>query len=404
MNYSGQLHLVCDTLKRLSVPVMIADPYLPLSTNQLNPLWELPQEVTGRCLNELLPPVQDNVIYFLSDGLCRYMYFRLPDQQPEALLVIGPYLPEALEESQILELTERQGANARQYKNMQRYFTSLPVLPRSSHIFLLLDCFFDLIWGKDQYSSKTIDQGKLSEQTSLLFSNRMQKEQSERVDATIMEQRYKYENALIEAVRQGQVWKVENSLSRITPAVFEQRLTDRLREAKNYCIITNTILRKAAEQGGVHPMYIDTLSSSYAARIEQLTSTSGATALILEIARGYCHLVRQHMTRSYSVTVQKAILYINEDLSAELNLSGIANHLNVNSSYLSALFKKETGSTITEYIINHRVSHAINLLESTRLQIQTVAQLCGFEDVHYFSRIFKKVTGRTPRQYRQSDS
>jgi YesN/AraC family two-component response regulator len=332
------------------------------------------------------------------------MYFRLPDQQPEALLVIGPYLPEALEESQILELTERQGANARQYKNIQRYFTSLPVLPRSSHIFLLLDCFFDLIWGKDQYSSKTIDQGKLSEQTSLLFSQRMQQEQGERVDASIMEQRYKYENALIEAVRQGQVWKVENSLSRITPAVFEQRLTDRLREAKNYCIITNTILRKAAEQGGVHPMYIDTLSSSYAARIEQLTSTSGATALILEIARGYCHLVRQHMTRNYSVTVQKAILYINEDLSAELNLSEIAGHLNVNSSYLSALFKKETGSTITEYIMNHRISHAINLLESTRLQIQTVAQLCGFEDVHYFSRIFKKVTGRTPRQYRQADN
>ena len=93
---------------------------------------------------------------------------------------------------------------------------------------------------------------------------------------------------------------------------------------------------------------------------------------------------------------------MDSNLSAPLSLSQLARELNVNSSYLSSLFKKETGMTVTDYILSRRISHARHLLESTRLQIQTIGQLCGFEDVHYFSKVFKKSAGQTPKQYRQA--
>lgn len=75
---------------------------------------------------------------------------------------------------------------------------------------------------------------------------------------------------------------------------------------------------------------------------------------------------------------------------------------NLSPSYLSALFSQETGQTLTEYVNEKRVKLAMRLLATTKLQIQTIAQHCGILDVHYFSKVFKKKLGITPKQYRES--
>ena len=63
--------------------------------------------------------------------------------------------------------------------------------------------------------------------------------------------------------------------------------------------------------------------------------------------------------------------------------------------------KEETGLTLTDYVNEKRVRQAIHLLQTTRLQVQAVAQRCGFQDPNYFVRLFKKKTGVTPAQYRR---
>ena len=119
-----------------------------------------------------------------------------------------------------------------------------------------------------------------------------------------------------------------------------------------------------------------------------------------EMFKTYCRLVRKHTFTNLSPTVRRAILYIDSDLSRELSLSSVAEHLNLSAAYLSAIFKKELGKTITDFINERRISHAKLLLKTTALQIQTVAAHCGFLDVHYFSRVFKKIVGKTPKSYR----
>lgn len=105
--------------------------------------------------------------------------------------------------------------------------------------------------------------------------------------------------------------------------------------------------------------------------------------------------------KDYSPPVQKAVAFIDTDLTGNLSLSTISQTLNISSSYLSTLFKKETGQTLTDYISHRRINYAKHLLETTRLQVQTVAQHCGIVDVQYFSKIFKRITGVTPKQYRE---
>ena len=217
-----------------------------------------------------------------------------------------------------------------------------------------------------------------------------------------MQKRYDFENELIRAVELGQ----EHKLFRITPAfeetVMERRLSDPVRNIKNYCIIMNTLLRKAAERGGVHPLYINDVSSGYAVRIEKLTSVSSATEFMGEMFSGYCRLVRKYSMKSYSPIIRKVITLINSDLSASLTLTALADSQNVSPGYLSTLFKRETGKNLTEYILDERMKLASRLLVTTSLQVQTVALSCGIMDVQYFSKVFKKYTGKTPKEYRNS--
>ena len=164
----------------------------------------------------------------------------------------------------------------------------------------------------------------------------------------------------------------------------------------------NTLLRKAAERGGVHPIYLDETSNNFASRIEQSPSIKVLQELMSTMVRSYCRLVNRHATRHYSPLVQRTITYIDTDLSGDLSLNTLAAMQSINPSYLSALFRRETGQTLTEHVNEKRIRLARQLLRTTRLQVQTVAQHCGIPDVNYFSKLFKKHTGKTPREYRQS--
>ena len=164
----------------------------------------------------------------------------------------------------------------------------------------------------------------------------------------------------------------------------------------------NTLLRKAAENGGVHPIYIDSVSSSYAKRIEELPSVEHIGKFMVEIFRAYSNLVKNHSISKYSPAVQKTIITVDADLTADLSLKAMSKLNNVSAGYLSSLFKKETGQTLTEFVNRRRIKMAKKLLKTTNLQVQTIAQHCGILDLQYFTKLFKKYEGITPKEYRAS--
>ena len=182
---------------------------------------------------------------------------------------------------------------------------------------------------------------------------------------------------------------------------MEKRLSDPIRDIKNYTIILNTILRKSAEKGKVHPIHLDALSSQFAKEIENITSVKKGIELQKNMVEKYCLLVKKHSINHYSLPIQKVITYIDTDLTADLSLSALSNLLNLSPNYLSALFKKEAGTTLTNYVNTKRIEHAVYLLSSTDMQIQNIAQYCGIPDVNYFTKIFKKVMNKTPSEFKE---
>lgn len=402
MFYEAQLRLIRDTFRKCRVATEIADPASPPDWRQELGLHAFLAAGSdpSLTLRDILAGLQESTVYRLQNPFgCRYIYFLLPEQPREALFIIGPFLTAAPSDEQFMEWAELMGISPSRLSDLKAEFSSLPVLPDSSQLFLLLDAFYEHLWGASGFNVEYLDQDAVSLPFSLESADGADQNATLR-EMQQMELRYGYENELMQAVTKGHLHKADILLGSFSAFLFEQRVADPLRNAKNYCIIMNTLLRKAAQQGGVHPIHLDKLSSGFAFRIEQQSSPDGVPALMMDMFRSYCRLVRKRTMKDYSPIVQQAILSIEANLSGALSLSSIAKILNISGSYLSTIFKKETGQTLTDYISACRVDKAMELLRTTKLQIQTIAQHCGIMDVHYFSRIFKKVTGQTPKEYR----
>lgn len=103
----------------------------------------------------------------------------------------------------------------------------------------------------------------------------------------------------------------------------------------------------------------------------------------------------------YSKVVCNSIQYIDRNLANLLSLTTIADAVHINASYLSRIFKKETGQPISEYINISRIEKAKELLSDNADLTYEIAEQVGFHDPAYFSSIFKKYTGVSPREYKQ---
>ena len=404
MFYDAELFFVCQLLKKYHIPVQIInDKSTDLAAlDALGILKILGLKVEGKGFQDFFPNLEPHTIYRVRDVLfCTYIYLLLPDTEEPSVLFIGPYTLPDLTPQKILEKGESLSLELKDIKQLELYLSQVPSIADENYLYSVLDTLGEFMWGGDNYSLVDVARGELLEPRILSFKGDNNPEDTA-MKMKIMEQRYRYENELMDAVTHGRVGKAETLFPNFSQLSFERRLTDQLRNIKNYCIIMNTLLRKAAQNGGVHPIYIDSLSSEYAKKIEQLPSVSAATKFMSEMFDGYCTLVRRKSMRHYSPLVERAIACIDADLTADLTLRRIAEMNKVSESYFSTLFKKETGQSFIQYVTERRINFAKKLLRTTNLQIQTVAQHCGIFDVHYFSKMFKAKTGKTPKDYRDS--
>ena len=409
MFYTAELDILRSVLKKCRINTMLINSSGEIEDYSLEFERELLSKRDMVFLRNYSSNVKGNTIYKLTDSFSlSFMFLVLPGEKPEEkdsdiAFVIGPYTQKEISRKQISDLVKRYSGDINK-REIENYLLSVPYLPGSSQVYAMLEALAERVWGEGNFT--TVD---LNYETADGFSPVQIKKDSSDPEKTVMnmklmEQRYAFENELMQAVSQGQMQKTELLLAAFSSMRFEERNADPVKNARHYSIIINTLLRKAAESGGVHPVYLDNVSSNFAFRIEELSTTSEAEALMTEMLRSYCRLVRKHSMKNYSPPIQKVVATIDFDLTANLTLSSLAAMQNISPSYLSALFKQEVGETLTEYVNGKRIKRAMQLLETTKMQVQTVAQNCGILDVHYFSKIFKKHTGMTPKEYRESSS
>ena len=195
------------------------------------------------------------------------------------------------------------------------------------------------------------------------------------IPISMLEQRYESENRILEAVSRGDEEAAVEAMHQHSRFTYGGRFSK------------------------VHPYYIDAISSKYARIIEEADEVP--EELMWQMVRDYCAYVRRYSLKEYSPAVQKVMNYVNLNVAEPLTLKSLAAMCFISPSYLSALFKQETGTTLIDYINTQRVNRAAQLLEHSSHAIAAVAEEVGILDVNYFTKIFKKTLGVTPTRYRR---
>lgn len=406
MSYDAELGFFQKLLHNLRLPLFLfREPFTEIPNLDLGLHTLLnPQADYRKALKKLSHYCQPNIIYrIVDDFLCRYILFRLPDTAPTAYVSIGPYSLNNFSMQELLDNAKKLSIPPELFPQLEDYYRHLPSVPDEHILLTSLNVLGESIWGSmDHFCVQNLEGVVNLSQEPVAKRPESKVHEEALLSMQVLEERYAAENLLMQAVSQGQTHKAEMYLNRFSQNQMEQRVNDPIQNLKNYTIILNTLLRKAAEAGTVHPLHIDSLSSRFARKIAGITSPENAHTLQREMVHKYCLLVKNHSMKGYSLLIQKVLTRIDSDLTADLSLSTQAELLNVNSSYLSTLFKKETGMTLTEYVNRRRIEHGIFLLNSTHMQVQTIALYCGFPDVNYFTKTFKKLVGKTPKEYRDS--
>ena len=99
--------------------------------------------------------------------------------------------------------------------------------------------------------------------------------------------------------------------------------------------------------------------------------------------------------------IDAVLAYIDDNYMKDISSSDIANFIRLNRSYLFKLFKQQTGMSVSQYLIQYRINKACEFLTEYNFSIGQIARMVGIDDIYYFSKLFKKITGLTPTEYKK---
>ncbi len=175
-----------------------------------------------------------------------------------------------------------------------------------------------------------------------------------------------------------------------------------LRSLKDSIICSCTFFTRAVIDAGVFPDTAFTYSDTFIQEIEAMNDISLVRDFEQEIVRQFIALVRESMSADYSRPVFDAMQYINNNLTQELTLAGIARHAFVHPNYLSSLFKKETGRSMTDFIARQRIEESEYFVKYTDYDIADIASFYHFCSQSYYCTLFKKYLAVSPKECRRN--
>ncbi|RED76878.1 response regulator transcription factor [Cohnella phaseoli] len=106
--------------------------------------------------------------------------------------------------------------------------------------------------------------------------------------------------------------------------------------------------------------------------------------------------------KEYSLMVRKVIDYINTHFSETINLTSVAEHFGISHSYLSRLLRTETGINFVDLVSKARIEAAKRLLRDPKYKVNEVGELVGYKEYAYFYQVFKRIEGRSPKEYKNA--
>lgn len=209
------------------------------------------------------------------------------------------------------------------------------------------------------------------------------------------------------SIETGDIARLRESLAEDYIGSIGTLAKNPLRHTKNLAIVLITLASRSAIRGGLSHEIAFSFSDSYIQKIEECKDTVSAMQLARDAEFQYAAMVHElkeqqkgKPVREKNPHIRRCKNYIYSHLNDKLTVQSLADALDINANYLSELFQKYEGISLSHYILQEKIERAKNLLTYSEYSYIEIATYLGFSSQSHLGAQFKKITGCTLRQYR----
>ncbi|MDE6781297.1 MAG: AraC family transcriptional regulator [Ruminococcus sp.] len=177
---------------------------------------------------------------------------------------------------------------------------------------------------------------------------------------------------------------------------------DSLRNLKYHMVVLAAMIARYCINGGMSPEESYSMSDFYIMKTDKCRTEAEIHKVHSEMIEGYTNRMRRvKLTGVFSKQVVRAVEYIICNLHSRILLNDVARHLKISPSYLSRLFRQETGETFSEYVNRLKIQEASSLMLYTECSDSEVSNMLAYSSQSYFIKVFQKYKGTTPKKYKK---
>ncbi|WP_346938872.1 AraC family transcriptional regulator [uncultured Clostridium sp.] len=236
-------------------------------------------------------------------------------------------------------------------------------------------------------------------QNTLIFSD-------EKESSTLVADNYQNEKMLLFYIKNGQPETLKELFSAFPKIKAGTMTNDTLRQLKDMGICCATLASRASIEGGLNAQIAFNLSDLYIQRLEMLRNSASIYPLIKQMLLDFAERTKQvkYNCNSSSKLFLRCANYVSKNLFENIKVEEMATEFRISRSRLCNQFHKQTGITLTQYILHEKILESQRLLQFTNKSISEISLHLAFSSQSHFQTVFKKYTGITPNRFRDTKS
>ena len=176
-----------------------------------------------------------------------------------------------------------------------------------------------------------------------------------------------------------------------------------LEEVKVRCVELVVLLSRSVINAGVEMGRVFSFNREFVQQIQSVLTIDDLCAWTSDILHEFIDALFSYSGIKHADAVYKTMHYIRNNWKDKPALDDVAKYVYLSKSYLSMLFKQETGIGISEFTNQVRIEHSKKLLSTTDMSIASIAGECCFHDQSYYTKVFQKMVGVSPKKYRDKN-
>lgn len=344
--------------------------------------------------------IPEHIGYFITP---RFHYYGIVNSGTYKI-VLGPSRQWSANKTDLTELAFECDVPRDDTENFIAAMESLVAMPLNSILQTMCSMNFVLNGERLSLADITIydeEQLRLSEEIAAKQAETHYDETNVLYDDTAVHNTLALEQTIMSFVSHGDTAALKEWLKN-APAVRPGTLSsDTLRQLKNTFIVTATLVSRAAIRGGADVNDALSLSDAYIQKCELLSSVESIVNLQFHMVLDYTERVeRIRIGRTPVKLLTDIANYVQKHLSEPVDIEALSKAVFVSRTHLAVKFKKETGMTLTDFVLKEKVEEGKRLLRYTDKPISSIATHLGFSSQSHFTNVFRKYANSSPNEYR----